>query len=94
MDFSKTNPPSLNPINIVKDDFIFIHLRNFSGLMGDSPIALEYVIDVAQNVAQEPIFYYYGQVLIGGPFKGFWALGESLGPDTSVRQSPRDHKYL
>ena len=50
--------------------------------------------DAAQNVAQEPIFYYYGQVLIGGPFKGFWALRESLGPDTFVKQSPRDHKYL
>ena len=50
--------------------------------------------DVGQNVAQEPIFYYSGQVLIGGPFKALWALGESLGPDTFFRQSPRDHKHL
>ena len=27
--------------------------------------------DVGQTVAQEPIFYYYGQVLIGGPFIAF-----------------------
>ena len=50
--------------------------------------------DVGQTVAREPIFYYYGQVLIGGPFKAFWALGESLGPNTFVRKSPRDQKYL
>ena len=50
--------------------------------------------DVGQNVAQEPIFYYSGQVLIGGPFKALWALGESIGPDTFFRQSPRDHKHL
>ena len=50
--------------------------------------------DAGQNVAQEPISFYYGQVLIGGPFKASWALGESLGPDTFVRQSPRDHQYL
>ena len=50
--------------------------------------------DVGHNVAQEPISFYYGQVLIGGPFKAYWALGESLGPDTFVRKSPRDHQYL
>ena len=52
------------------------------------------IFDVGQTVAQEPIFYYYGQVLIGCPFKAFWALGESLGPDTSIRKSPWDQKYL
>ena len=41
--------------------------------------------DVGISVAQEPIFFYYGQVLIGGPFEAYWALGESLGPDTFVR---------
>ena len=28
-----------------------------------------------------PIFYYSGQVHIGGPFTAYWAKGESLGPD-------------
>ena len=51
-------------------------------------------IDVGQNVAQELIFYCYGQVLIGGPFNTLWALGESLGPVTFFRKSPWDHKYL
>ena len=50
--------------------------------------------DVGQNVTNEPIFYYYGQVLIGGPFNAYWAKGASLGPDTFVRKSPSDHKYL
>ena len=54
---------------------------------------LEGHTDVGQTVAQEPIFYYYGHVLIGGPLKAFWALGESLEPNTFVRKSPRDHKY-
>ena len=31
----------------------------------------EWRTDVGQNVAQEPIFYYYGQVLIGALFKAF-----------------------
>ena len=52
------------------------------------------VCDVAQNIAQELIFYCYGQILIGGPLKAFWALGESRGPDTSVKKSPWDQKYL
>ena len=51
-------------------------------------------VDVAQNIAQELIFYCYGEILIGGPLKAFWALGESRGPDTSVRKSPWDQKYL
>ena len=50
--------------------------------------------DVAQNIAQELSFYCYGQILIGGPLKAFWALGESRGPNTSVRKSPWDQKYL
>ena len=50
--------------------------------------------DVAQNVAQEPIFYYSRQVNCGGPFKAFWARGESLVPDILCRRSPRDHKSL
>ena len=36
---------------------------------------------VAHNAAQEPILYYFGQVHIGGSFKGSWANGESLEPD-------------
>ena len=51
-------------------------------------------LDVAQNAAQEPTLYYSGPIFIGGPLKAYWAKGESLGPDTSVRQSPRDHQYL
>ena len=50
--------------------------------------------DVGQNVTHEPIFYYYGQVLIGGPLNAYWAKGASLRPDTFVRKSPWDHKYL
>ena len=50
--------------------------------------------DVAQNIAHEPIFCYSGQVHIGGPLNAYWALGESLGRDTSVRKSPWDHQYL
>ena len=50
--------------------------------------------DVGHTIAQEPSFYYYGPVLIEGPLTGYWALGESLGPDTFVRKSPRDHNYL
>ena len=50
--------------------------------------------DVGQIVAQEPIFHYYGQVLIGGPLNAYWARGASLGPDTFVIKSPWDHKYL
>ena len=49
---------------------------------------------VAQNLAQEPIFYYYGQIYIGGSFKAFWAMGESLGSDTFIQKSPREYKYL
>ena len=48
--------------------------------------------DVAQKVAQEPIFHYSGQVNFGGPFKAFYAKGESLGPETLYRRLPRDHK--
>ena len=50
--------------------------------------------DVAQNIAQELIFYSYEQILIGGPLEDFWALGESRAPDTSVNKSPWDQKYL
>ena len=50
--------------------------------------------DVGHTIAQEPSFYYYGPVLIEGPLTAYWALGESLGPDTFVRKSPRDHNYL
>ena len=50
--------------------------------------------DVAQNVSQEPNFYYYGQVYIGGLFKAFRTKGESLGFSTFIRKSPRDDKYL
>ena len=50
--------------------------------------------DVGHNVAQEHISFYYEQVLIGGLFKAYWALGDSLGPDTFVRKSPREHQYL
>ena len=50
--------------------------------------------DVGHNVAQEPISFHYGQVLIEGPFEAYWALGESLGLDTFVKKSPRDHQYL
>ena len=32
-----------------------------------------FISDVGQTVAQEPIFYYYWQVLIRGPFKVFGA---------------------
>ena len=39
--------------------------------------------DVGQNVAHEPISYYYGTVLIGGPLKAYWAKGESLGTTNS-----------
>ena len=52
------------------------------------------VTDVAQNAAQEPTLYYSGPIFIGGPLKAYWAKGESLGPDTSIRQSPKDHQYL
>ena len=51
-------------------------------------------IDVAHNAAQEPTLYYSGPIFIGGPLKAYWAKGESLGPDTFVRKSPRDHNYL
>ena len=54
----------------------------------------EGVPDVGQNVAHEPISYYYGQVLIGCPLKAYWAKGEFLGPHTCCRISPREHKYL
>ena len=50
--------------------------------------------DVAQNATQEPTLYYSGPIYIGGPLKAYWAKGESLGHDTFVRKSPRDHKYL
>ena len=50
--------------------------------------------DVAQNVAQEPILCYSGQVHIGGLLKAYWAKGESLGPDRLCGISSRDHKYL
>ena len=50
--------------------------------------------DVAQNIAQEHIFHCCAKILIGGLLKAFWALGESRGPDTSVRKSPWDQKYL
>ena len=33
---------------------------------------------VAHNVAQEPILYFFGPIHIEGPFKFFWAKGESL----------------
>ena len=55
---------------------------------------LESKSDVAQNVAQELIFCYSGQVHIEGPLKAYWAKRESLGPDTLCGISPRDHKYL
>ena len=54
----------------------------------------EGALDASHNVAQEPISFYYGKVLIGGPFKAYWALGESLGPDTFVIKFSRDHQYL
>ena len=63
------------------------------GASGGS-LSFEFLADVGHNVAHEPISFYYGQVLIGGPFKAYWALGESLGPDTFIRKSPRDHQYL
>ena len=50
--------------------------------------------DVGQNVAQEPILYYSVLIYIGGPLNAYWAKGASLGPDTFVRKSPWDHKYL
>ena len=50
--------------------------------------------DVAQNAAQESTLYYSGPIFIRGPLKAYWAKGESLGPDTYVRQSTRDHQYL
>ena len=62
--------------------------KNFISFLG------EVMLDVAQNAAQEPTLYYSGPIFIGGPLKAYWAKGESLGPDTSVRQSPRDHQYL
>ena len=46
--------------------------------------------DVAQNAAQEPIFYYSRPVHIGGPFKAYWVMGESLGADRFYRRSHRD----
>ena len=50
--------------------------------------------DVGQNVSQEPTLYYYGLIYIGGTLNAYWAKGASLGPDTFVRKSPWDHKYL
>ena len=47
----------------------------FSPLYNLAPWSGSYVqekqYDVGHNVAQEPISFYYGQVLIGGPFKAF-----------------------
>ena len=54
----------------------------------------EGALDVAQNIAREPIFYYSGQVHIRGPLNAYWVKGESLGPDTYNGILPRDHKYL
>ena len=51
-------------------------------------------IDVAQIPAQEPFFYNSGQVHTKGPLNAYWALGESLGPDTFVRKSHMDYQYL
>ena len=56
--------------------------------------SFRWLFDVGQNVAHEPISYYYGQVVIGGPLKAYWAKGESLGHDTCCGISPRDHKYI
>ena len=50
--------------------------------------------DVGQNVAQEPTLYYSGPIYIRDPLNAYWAKGASLGPDTFVRKSPWDQKYL
>ena len=42
--------------------------------------------DVAQDIAQQPIFNIAKQVHIGGPFKANWIKGESLEAD--VGQEP------
>ena len=52
------------------------------------------MFDVGQNVAQEPTLYYSGLIYIGGPLNAYWVKGASLGPDTFVRKSPWDQKYL
>ena len=55
---------------------------------------MAYLSDVAQNIAQERIFCYSGQVHIGGPLNAYWVKGESLGPDKYSGILPKDHKYL
>ena len=57
-------------------------------------LSLHGYIDVRQNVAQERTLYYSGPIYIGDPLNAYWAKAASLGPDTFVRKSPWDQKYL
>ena len=48
-------------------------------------------IDIAQEGAQEPIFFYESeQVHLGGPFEANWPKGESLEAKNIGRGSPGD----